>query len=244
MKLISNLKTLIKKDHTFVSGDSIQWFGTTYGGFYLDPSLLNASSNLLSFGVGEDISFDIAVSKRNIGNVFLFDPTPKSIDFIKNTQLPGNFHFYSVGISDIDEQASFFLPKNDNNVSGSLLVHKQLDSTKEIKVSLKKLSTLMHELNIHQIDVLKIDIEGSEYKVLENIMHEKIFPVQICVEFHNEFYKNGKHLFENSLSFLTENGYDVKAISKSGKEYLFVNYSSDSNKGRVTKICSEVKFSL
>lgn len=223
MKLISYLKTLVKKDHTFVSNSSIQWFGTTYGGFYLDASLLTASSTLFSFGVGEDISFDIAVSKKNIGSIFLFDPTPKSIAFIKNTPLPENFHFFPIGISDQDEEASFFLPKNDNNVSGSLLSHRQVDSTKKIKVLLKRLSTIIHELNIHRVDVLKIDIEGSEYRVLKDIMQERIFPLQICVEFHNEFYKNGKELFKSSLIFLKDNGYEVKAVSKSGKEYLFVN---------------------
>lgn len=223
MNLIFYFKNLIKRDHTFVSGSSVQWFGTEYGGFYLDVSLLNNSSTLFSFGVGEDVSFDIAVSRRQIGKVFLFDPTPKSINFIKNTKLPMNFRFYPIGISDKDEIASFFLPKNSNNVSGSLLVHKQLDSAKEIKVPLKKLSTIINELDIHQIDVLKIDIEGSEYRVLRNIMNEKILPMQICVEFHNEFYKDGKTLFTDILSLLKENSYDVKAISKSGKEYLFVN---------------------
>jgi FkbM family methyltransferase len=223
MSLISYFKTLVKKDHTFVSGSSIRWFGTTYGGFYLDESLLTASSALFSFGVGEDISFDIAVSKKNIGSVFLFDPTPKSIAFIKNTRLPDNFQFHPIGISDKDEQANFFLPKNNNNVSGSLLAHKQVDSTKEIKVSLKKLSTILHELDVHRVDVLKVDIEGSEYRVLKNIIEERIFPLQICVEFHNEFHKNGKLLFRNCLNLLKENGYEIKATSGSGKEYLLVH---------------------
>lgn len=46
----------------------------------------------------------------------------------------------------------------------------------------------MAELNVEAIDVLKMDVEVSEYGVLKNIMHERILPMQICVEFHNSFF--------------------------------------------------------
>lgn len=222
MGIISFFKKLLKRNHTYISSNSIQWFGSGYGGFYLDKSLLGTTTNLFSFGVGEDISFDLSVSKEGIQNVFLFDPTPKSIEFIKASNLPANFHFYPIGISDEDEQAVFFLPKNDNNVSGSLLVHKQLDSEKTVRVQLKKLSTVIADLKEYRIDVLKIDIEGSEYKVLKNILLEGIFPVQICVEFHNSFYRNGKEMFNETLNLLKQHHYEVKAISESGNEYLFI----------------------
>jgi FkbM family methyltransferase len=222
MGIISFSKKLLKRDHTYVADNSIQWLGTEYGGFYLDKSLLGTSSNLFSFGVGEDISFDLSVSKLGIQRIYLFDPTPKSIDFIKGMNLPENFQFYPVGISDKDEYADFFLPKNVNNVSGGLSVHKQLDAKKIIRVQLKRLFTIIKELDVQRIDVLKMDIEGSEYKVLKGILLEKIFPVQICVEFHNSFYKNGKKLFKDILNLLKENDYEVGAVSKSGNEYLFI----------------------
>jgi FkbM family methyltransferase len=222
MQIISSIKNLIKRDHTYVASSLIQWHGNKYGGFYLNSSLLSPLSSLFSFGIGEDISFDLAVSQQGVQNIFLFDPTPKSINFIKRQNLPENFRFYPVGISDENGYSSFFLPKDNNNVSGSLSVHKQLDSEKIISVHLKKLSTITEELNINQLDVLKMDIEGSEYRVLRNIMHEDIFPTQICVEFHNSFYKNGEKLFDETLSLMKQSGYEVGAISQSGKEYLFI----------------------
>lgn len=227
MQTISFLKKLLRRNHTYVSRNSIHWFGTEYGGFYLDKSLLTASSICFSFGVGEDISFDLAVSRLGCKNIFLFDPTPKSIEFISKKQLPEKFRFYSYGVSDKDEKADFFLPKSDDNVSGSLSVHKYVDTSKVISVDLKKLSTIMCELDIGKIDVLKMDIEGSEYKVLKNIMNEGIYPSQICVEFHNGFYKNGKELFEKALDLLKQNSYDVGAISQTGKEFLFIKKQAE-----------------
>lgn len=222
MRLISFCKSLAKRNHTYISKSSIRWFGTEYGGFYLDASLLNSSTNLLSFGVGEDVSFDLEVSNLGVRNIFLFDPTPKAVEYVKGLRLASNFQFYAFGLSDQNEQAKFFLPKNEDNVSGSLLAHKQLDSARVIVVELKKLSTIVEELNIAQIDVLKIDIEGSEYKVLKNILEEKIFPTQICVEFHNNFLKNGKQLYIEVITLLKQEGYQVAAVSKSGKELLLI----------------------
>lgn len=39
------------------------WYGNGYGGFYVNPDLLNSSSIVYSIGIGEDISFDLDVIK-------------------------------------------------------------------------------------------------------------------------------------------------------------------------------------
>ena len=54
-------------------------------GFYLNPEFINEKSIIYSFGIGEDISFDLSLIKEFDCNVFGFDFTPKSIgmDFKK-----------------------------------------------------------------------------------------------------------------------------------------------------------------
>lgn len=222
MGILSFGKSLLRRNHNYVSGDSIKWFGTDYGGFYVDVSLIKPSSTLFSFGVGEDMSFDLAVHNLGVKNIHLFDPTPKAIAFVKSQNLPAAFSFHPFGLSDQNEKATFFLPRNDNHVSGSLLVHKNLDAGKAIEVELKKLSSVMTELQTSHIDVLKIDIEGSEYKVIQNMLREGVHPTQLCVEFHNDFFDNGKQLFADTLHVLKAGGYKTEGISRSGKEMLFV----------------------
>lgn len=227
MSLTRLLKKLLKKNHTYRRHPGVKWFGTEYGGFYLDESRLKPGDNLFSFGVGEDISFDISVSKIINGPVYLFDPTPKSIAFVRNESLPPHFSFQPIGISDKDERADFFLPKNENNVSGSLSMHKQLDADRKVNVELKKLASILSQLAVKHINILKMDIEGNEYKVLGNIIGEKIFPDQICIEFHNDFFHNGQKMFDETLQILKSHSYEVFGISSSGKEFLFVRTDKD-----------------
>ena len=71
-------------------------FGNTGAEWCLVPDYLNERSIIYSFGVGTDISFDLQVIKRIGCMVFAFDPTPRSIECIKNQALPSEFklHLY------------------------------------------------------------------------------------------------------------------------------------------------------
>ncbi|MCX6262782.1 MAG: hypothetical protein NTY95_18425, partial [Bacteroidia bacterium] len=70
------------------------WYGNRYGGFYVCPEFLNRNSIIYSFGIGEDISFDKAMIENHDCQVFGFDPTPKSINWVKSQNLPAKFNFF------------------------------------------------------------------------------------------------------------------------------------------------------
>jgi hypothetical protein len=55
----------------------MRWFGTKYGGFYVYPDRLCQESIIYSFGVGEDVSFDLELIEKYNCHVFAFDPTQK-----------------------------------------------------------------------------------------------------------------------------------------------------------------------
>ena len=146
------------------------WYGNEYGGFYVCPAALPAQSIVYSFGVGEDISFDRAMMEKHTCEVFAFDPTPKSIQWVKQQSLPACFHFFGFGISDRNGTALFYLPQNEAYVSGSLLPHKKVDAHQTVKVPMRSFADIVQELGHTRIDVLKMDIEGAEYEVLESIL--------------------------------------------------------------------------
>ena len=58
------------------------------------------------------------------------------------------------------------------------------------EVDVDTLKNIMEKNNHKNIDILKLDIEGAELNVLDNMIDENIFPKYICVEF--DLYLKGK----------------------------------------------------
>ena len=87
------------------------WYGNSYGGFYLNPNSIKSGGVIYSFGIGEDISFDMSVIEKHNSLVFGFDPTPKSIEWISKKNPLKNFTFYPFGIAEKTGKVFFNLPK-------------------------------------------------------------------------------------------------------------------------------------
>lgn len=215
------IKPLVMKNFQKVQ---VEQFGNEYGGFFAYSPKVNDQfeiKTVLSFGIGEDLSFSEDIMKKFNPNIFAFDPTPKSISFVKQHLLSKNkkFSFSPIGISDKNETEQFHLPVNPSFVSGSIQVHEKVQ-TEAIVVQMKNLSTICKELKINKIDILKMDIEGSEFKVIPDILNSGIDFDQLCIETHERYFKNGKKLIKEMLNILFNHGY--VAIAKNGVEYTFI----------------------
>jgi FkbM family methyltransferase len=204
----------------------VKWFGTRNAGFYVSTETLDKDSIVYSFGIGEDISFDEELIKGYDLKVYGFDPTPKAIQFITSKKLNG-FSFYKFGIHDSDGLIEFYLPPDPNHVSGTISNrwNYDVDKLSPIEVPVKKFSTIAKELGHSKIEILKMDIEGSEYTVLDDILSAGIDIRQILIEFHHRF--SGHSLAESILAVkkLNENGYKIMGISESLEEYSFIKSS-------------------
>ena len=200
-----------------------KWFGNDYGGFFVATEFIDKNSLIYSFGVGQDISFDTEMIKTYDCKVFGFDPTPKSINWIKEQQIPQNFKFYDIGISDKTGTDFFYFPTNPDFVSGSTVEQSNINKEEKIQVELKTLQDTMTMLGHSKIDVLKMDIEGAEYSVLEQILNSDIEIGQILVEFHDRFFINGKQKTINILEKLRKNHFLIFGISESFDEISLIN---------------------
>lgn len=208
----------LKTDHTCPKS----WYGNDYGGFYINPNMLNENSVVYSFGIGQDISFDLAVINNHNCQVYGFDPTPKSIAWVEAKNFPSNFHFEGIGIGKKTETAIFNLPKNEAYVSGSLYEHDFVDTHKAVEVQLRSFDDILDKLQHSVIDVLKMDIEGAEYDVIDNILGSNVQIRQILLEIHERFFDDGKSKTEILLHKLRSNGYKLFAISDSYQEISFI----------------------
>lgn len=200
-----------------------KWLGNDYGGFFVATDFIDENSVVYSFGIGEDVSFDLEVIKKYNANVYGFDPTPKSVKWISDQILPEKFRFYDFGISDKSGPATFYFPKNPDFVSGSVVEQSNIDLENGIDVQLKTLDDTAHFLEHQKIDILKMDIEGSEYNVLENIVKSDLYIGQILIEFHDRFFENGKERTLRVLKILKEKGFIIFGISETFDEVSFIN---------------------
>jgi hypothetical protein len=71
-------------------------------------------------------------------------------------------------------------------------VWKGKQRAESIVVKMKSLADIMQFLGHKKIDVLKMDIEGLEYEIIESIVNSDIKIVQILIEFHDRFFPYGK----------------------------------------------------
>ena len=87
---------------------------------------------------------------------------------------------------------------------------------------MKTLTTTMQELGHNSIDLLKMDIEGSEYAVIEEICSRGIDVKQILIEFHHHFDNISVSSTKSAVKKLSQMGYQVFNISPNGHEVSFL----------------------
>lgn len=197
--------------------------GNTYASWSILPDRLNQESVIYSFGVGTDISFDLQLIEICNATIHAFDPTPKSINWINTLELPEKFIFHPIGIATQDGKMDFFLPKNENHVSGSIEKNANT-SDKMISVEVNKLGTIMNKLKHQHIDLLKMDVEGSEYDIIEYIVRNDIDVKQLLVEFHHRFKEIGITKTKKAIQALNKKGYKIFHVSPLGEEIAFTRH--------------------
>lgn len=154
-----------------------------YGNYLLAPSSIPTNPIVYSGGVGSNISFDCAVLEKHGGLVRLFDPTPASIDFIQETDLKENMHFYPWALYSEDKKVRIYFDPTQLVKSASITNFLDFDENTFFDATARKIPSLMQEFNDTKIDILKLDIEGVAEDVLEDIFNHNITPKQIVCAF-------------------------------------------------------------
>ena len=221
IKVILGKEFLAKKDVCLPT----EKFGSDYGGWDIVINDINKDSIVYSFGVGEDASFDLALINKFNLTVHAFDPTPKSIEWVGKKNFSNRFVMHEYGIADFDGVVSFNPPENPDHVSHTIL---DRPSTNEnsISVPVYSLRTIMNKIGHSKIDILKMDVEGAEYDVINELCKSDIRPKQLLVEFHHRFPGVGIDKTKNAINLLKSIGYKLFSVSSINEEFSFILNSS------------------
>jgi FkbM family methyltransferase len=210
---------------------SLESHGSEYGGWMCDASAFTSDTIIYDVGLGEDTSWDEGIIKKYDLQVWGYDPTPKSkahVDARFPTRsgilrLPtrAKFHYVPEGLSTSKGVKTFTKPKNPNHVSMRAGNVKGLGAT--IDVNVNTLENWMKSNGHTRIDVLKLDIEGSEYDVLEDFIQRDYFPFdQLLVEWHFRWDSIPTARHKNVLKGLKSKRWVEVHSKNNGQETVFL----------------------
>lgn len=111
-----------------------------------------------------------------------FDPTPRAVNYIEKigNRLPNQLHFYPVGLWSEGTTLRFFFSGLNDGMFSAVDIKR---TGQHVECPVKRLATLMRDLGHNHVDMAKIDMEGAEYDVIDNLVSEKAFPTVLCIEF-------------------------------------------------------------
>lgn len=195
------------------------------GGWWFTPEGLNGDSIVYSLGVGDEIEFDLSIIEKYGVEVHAFDPTPSSIGMLGNKNLPARFHFHPWAVTAADGSLKFYPRLRKDGTKSDVMytmIAEEATRQDEIEVPAYSLSTITAKLGHRHIDLLKMDIEGAEYEVLEGLLASSVKPAQLLVEFHHRFPGIGIEKTASIIEKLRDSGYRIFAISDIGREVSFL----------------------
>lgn len=151
------------------------------GGYLISVDDLNKSDVLLSFGLNDDWSFERDANKRHDLNIFCYDRSVTTKSLLKML-LKNIFHFPNIWpflntFYSLITYHTFFSKPNIHFLPyfvGRRIFEKSVSFAQVWK-----------QHDIKGSVFLKIDIEGSEYRILEDIILHRENIIGIAIEFHD-----------------------------------------------------------
>ena len=122
-------------------------------------------------------------AKESNSKVYAFEPIQKEYLNLEKQfkEYKNDIRIYNFGLLDSDEEVYF------SNIDGASSIFSRPEGELSIKVKLKSFNNFINENSIEKIDLLYMNIEGSEYRLLREIIDSGyINNIEFLqVQFHN-----------------------------------------------------------
>ena len=158
--------------------------GTAYGGWYVPDDLIQPDWTCYCAGAGHDVSFDLALISKYGATVRAFDPFPLyGRKALASAGGDPRFSFHEVAIATEDGPLEMVGRQDDERGNLSAVGHAE-GKTVFVRPG-RTVASMMAELGDDQVQLLKLDIEGSEYDVVPTLDLRAIGVEVFLVQFHH-----------------------------------------------------------
>ena len=178
--------------------------------------------NQIFVDIGANIGIYSLIADKFLGEdskIFAFEPFPdtfKKLQFNINANNTDRILAFNFGIADKDKTEQLFLISGRN--AGQHSTNKQValrshsKNEKPVEINVRPLAKILQEQQINKVNILKMDIEGSEDKALlpyMNATERTAWPDYIMLEVGNRKLWSEdcvNHLLSNNYEIAFENG--------------------------------------
>ncbi len=187
--------------------------------WFVRTDLIRPGATVISGGAGKDISFELELARRFDCRIHLFDPSPTGARTLGD---PANRHerliFHPLGLSRDAGTVEFAAPVDPTE--GSFRLAEGLIGGGSEQFACVSVSRFVRERGLQDLTLLKLDIEGFEYGVIDDVLEAGLRFDQICVEYHHFMPHVTWSQTRRSLRALQAAGYRLQ--HKTMCDYLFV----------------------
>lgn len=186
--------------------------GTYYGGWWIPE--VRPGGVAVCVGAGTDVTFDLEL--RRLGyRVITVDPTPAATEYLE--QFRGELELVPVGVWTSTGSVTF---SRDAVFDESWMIGESAPAgtatDSDDTFAVMSVRDLFKHVGVEAADVLKLDIEGAEHRVLRSMLADRILPHTLCVEYDDHRIS----AVVASTRLLRKNGYTLYQIE--GLNYIYV----------------------
>ncbi|MEM7145285.1 MAG: FkbM family methyltransferase [Verrucomicrobiota bacterium] len=185
---------------------------------------------VLSAGLSDEVYFEEELLERYPGaRIYGMDPTPlcgpvtqELVDRFGGER----FRYRGAALGGEDGELEVWAEMNEAGEAvyfyWGLIQDHEARRLEKARIPVVSPGTIAREEGVGGFDLLKIDIEGAEYDVIDHVLSSDLEVPQLLVEFHYRFEDVGMRKTLDSIKRLKRAGYRIEWVGRWCEEFLFV----------------------
>lgn len=155
--------------------------------------------------------FSLLAIKKGAKKVYAFEPNQESLINLNEIVKGLNVEVVDKAVYTKDEDLVFYIDPNNTTIGSISEDHIKNNGSKVEKITVPAVSlkTFFEQNNIDRLSLLKMDIEGAEYDIIENLEQEVFDKID---NFLIEYHDNYDNRVEKLVDKLVKAGFDIDQI--------------------------------